>query len=58
LGRPHRNSSHTVRASSIRLEPGLSRTTSRISVTSRALKVRTENVKAHRRESVYGHKSL
>ena len=40
FGRRHRNSSHTVRASSIRLKPGQSRTTSRISVISRALKVR------------------
>ena len=44
FGRRHRNSSHTVRASSIRLKPGQSRTTSRISVISRALKVRPENL--------------
>ena len=44
FGRRHRNSSHTVRASSIRLKPEHSRTTSRISVISRALNARPENV--------------
>ena len=44
LGRRHRNSSHTVRASSIRLKPEQSRTTSRISVTSRSLNARPEKL--------------
>ena len=44
FGRRHRKSSHTVRASSIRLKPAQSRTISRISVTSRTLKARPENV--------------
>ena len=44
LGRRHRNSSHTVRASSIRLKPEQSRTISWISVISRPLKARPENL--------------
>ncbi len=44
FGRRHRNSSHTVRASSIRLRPEHSRTISRISVTSGTLNARPENL--------------
>ena len=43
FGHRDRNSSHTVRASSIRLKPEQFRTTSRVSVASRALKARPEN---------------